>query len=69
MTFKDQHRLQELPKLIDALDAKIAAHHAEMAEPDFYTQAADIIKTHSEQLEKIEVELKKLYQEWEGLEK
>jgi ATP-binding cassette subfamily F protein uup len=68
LTFKDQRELEELPKLIEVLDAEQAALTEKMASADFYQQNKDVVAVATQRLGEIEVELAKAYKRWEELE-
>ncbi len=68
LNFNEQRELSQLPKKIEALEQKIAEVHAEMADPKFYQQEADIIADIGQKLATDEELLSQMYARWEALE-
>jgi ATP-binding cassette subfamily F protein uup len=68
LTFKERQELDALPANIEQLDAKIAALHREMAEPQFYQQPGPQIAAEQSRLKQLEEQLAAAYQRWEALE-
>lgn len=68
LTFKDQRELDELPKLIETLDAEQAALTEKMASADFYQQEKEVVSAATQRLSEIEAELAMAYKRWEELE-
>ncbi|MFI4874947.1 MAG: ABC transporter ATP-binding protein, partial [Blastopirellula sp. JB062] len=68
LTNKEQQELKSLPTKIESLEAEQADLQAKMAEPSFYQQPADEIKTVSTRLEQIGDEMLAAMQRWEDLE-
>lgn len=66
-SYNDAKELKELPVKIEKLEAQIAALHAKMADPNFYSNSDEVIKTNA-QVEKMESELEKVYNRWQELE-
>lgn len=67
-TYKEQRELEQLPQLIERLEADVEKHQARMSEPDFYRQAQDEISACHEALAKAQTELADAYDRWEQLE-
>ncbi len=63
-----QRELRALPGKIEKLEGEIAALHARLAEPDYYQQPAQVIKTDQQTLAALDAELDELYRRWEQLE-
>jgi ATP-binding cassette subfamily F protein uup len=65
LTWKQARRLEELPGLIESLEAEQSTLHARFADPDFYaseTRATDVARD-----AEIPRELESLYAEWQTL--
>ncbi len=67
LSFKEQRELEQLPKLIEDLEAKLAEYNININSADFYKQDAGLVALALEQLAKTEVELTQAYQRWEIL--
>lgn len=68
MSYKEKLELESLPGKIKTLEATIESLHSEMAKPDFYQQAGDVIATKQEELAVVEKDLGDAYARWESLE-
>jgi ATP-binding cassette subfamily F protein uup len=68
LNFNEQRELAQLPKKIEALEAKINQQHLTMTEPDFYQQEPGILAKINQQLATEESQLAELYAKWEALE-
>ncbi len=68
LSYKDQRELDNLPKLIEKLDAELAAIQAEMADPGFYKRNQTEIAATNEQMAELEERLSTAYARWEQLE-
>ena len=68
ISFKEQKELDELPKLIEALDTEMAEITEKMADAKFYQQNKEIIAITTSRVSEIEYELKEAYKRWEQLE-
>lgn len=68
LSFNEQRELEQLPQKIEVLEEKIEALQAQMANPDFYQQEADVITRLNQELAVDEEELATLYQRWQDLE-
>ena len=68
LSYKDQRELDEMPKKIELLEAEHAQLLQQMAEVNFYQQAADVVAKTLERVQKIEKELEVSYLRWEELE-
>ena len=67
LNYNEQHRLKQLPQLIEALEADVEAQQTQMLAADFYQQPAEQVKACQQALAKAEAELADLYAEWEAL--
>jgi len=67
LTFKEKHKLEELPLQIDALETEIAELHTMMADPDFYRTAGEQVAAATTRLEVVETKLAEIYAHWEEL--
>ena len=63
-----QKELRALPGKIEKLEAKIETRHQRISSPDYYQQAAEIIRDEQQQLQQLEADLQELYRRWEELE-
>jgi len=68
LSYKDKLALEKLPALIEELETGIEAMQKKMSDPDYYKQDADVMADDKNNLEKMESELEKSYQQWEALE-
>ncbi len=68
LSYKDQRELDELPKLIEELDAELETIQAEMANPDFYKRNHTEIAATNERMAEVETKLGSAYARWEQLE-
>lgn len=68
LSYKDQKQLDELPLLIEALEAKQGEINATMAQDNFYKQEQTTINQTLETLAKIDQELADAYLRWDELE-
>ena len=68
LSFNDQRELNELPKVIEVLDAELSELTEKMASADFYQQDKDVVATATQRLGEIEAELAAAYKRWEELE-
>lgn len=68
LSYKDQRELNELPALIEKLEAEQAELHHKIADPQFYQQDAARIASVLDRLKMLEQELTVAYQRWEALE-
>ena len=68
LSFKQQRELQELPGLIERLEAEIAASGVRMHEPDYYLRDAASITADNVSIAAVQVELDAAYLRWEQLE-
>ena len=67
-TFKERRELEELPGLIDALEAEQAELEQTMADPDFFRTAGAEAARAATRLEEIEAQLEQALIRWEELE-
>ncbi len=67
LSFKEKQELQSLPNLIEIAEAKIAAIHQEMADPEFF-RSGDKARDAQNLLVDLENDLMKYLQRWEDLE-
>lgn len=68
ISFKEQKELDELPMLIETLDAEMAEITEKMADAKFYQQNKELIAITTSRVSEIEYELKEAYKRWEQLE-
>jgi ATP-binding cassette subfamily F protein uup len=68
LSFKEQKELDELPKLIEALDAEQQKIIATMADPAFYRESGNKVASTNTRLENVEKELAEAYKRWNELE-
>jgi len=68
LTFKEQKELDELPKIIEALEIEQAEITDKMADAGFYQLEKKAISKTTTRLSEIEQELKSAYARWEQLE-
>jgi ATP-binding cassette subfamily F protein uup len=64
----ERRELNALPERIEALEARRAALHAEMAEPSFFKQDGAHIAAAQGTLEELDAEIEAAYARWEALE-
>ena len=68
LSYKDERELEQLPKLIENLEAEQEALHQRMSEPSLYQgDAAEVARVQARAAE-VETELAASYQRWEVLE-
>ncbi len=68
LSYKDQRELEQLPELIEQLDAKQADLNEKINAPDFYKQEQDKINLILTEFKENEAELEQAYQRWDELE-
>ncbi|MYN29087.1 ATP-binding cassette domain-containing protein [Duganella levis] len=68
LSFKEQRELDELPKLIAALEDEQTALTLQLSDPDFYKKNAAEAKRVNQRVEEIEVELLAALERWELIE-
>jgi ABC transport system ATP-binding/permease protein len=68
LSYKDQRELDQLPALIEQLEAKQAALHEEFAAPEFFKQPGDRIAARQAELQELSERLAAAYARWEELE-
>ncbi len=68
LSYKDQRELEQLPELIEQLDAKQADLNEKINAPDFYKQEQDKINLILTEFKNNEAELERAYQRWDELE-
>ena len=68
LSFKEQRELDELPKLIAALEDEQSALALQLSDPDFYKKQAAEAKRVNARVEQIEVELLEALEKWEQIE-
>ena len=68
LSFKEQRELDELPKLIAALEDEQSALALQLSDPDFYKKQAAEAKRVNARVEQIEVELLAALEKWEQIE-
>jgi ATP-binding cassette subfamily F protein uup len=68
LSYKEQRELEGLPGRIESLEVEQRALNAKIADPAFYSEAADTIRAAVARLETIEAELAEVYARWDALE-
>lgn len=68
LSYKLQRELDQLPKLIEQLEAELAAIHEEMADPAFFNQARDVVDGKTQSLADLEQRLASSMDRWVELE-
>ncbi len=68
MSFKEQRELQDLPGVIELLEAEQNELYRSMSEPIFYQKSGPEIAAAKARLKEIEQELDEAYQRWDALE-
>ncbi|MFO1004430.1 MAG: ATP-binding cassette domain-containing protein [Planctomycetaceae bacterium] len=68
LSFKEQRELEQLPGLIESLEAELATLHGEMAQPEFYQQSGDKIAAAQKIVTAKEAQLQQAYERWGELE-
>ena len=67
-TFNEQRELEALPERIELLEREQAELHQKLADPEFYRQNSDEVRTFKRKLASLEQELEEAYIRWEALE-
>lgn len=68
LAYKEQRELASLPARIEKLESELAELHAQMADPTFYKQPAEVIAAAQRQAAQLQAELDTAYVRWEELE-
>jgi ATP-binding cassette subfamily F protein uup len=68
LSFKEQRELDELPKLIAALEDEQSALNLQLSDPDFYKKNAAEAKRVNARIAAIEEELLEALEKWEQIE-
>jgi ATP-binding cassette subfamily F protein uup len=68
LSYKEQKELDQLPNLIDQLEAEQAALTEKISDPDFYKQGQDKTQVTLDKLKETEKSLEQAYQRWDELE-
>jgi ABC transport system ATP-binding/permease protein len=68
LSYREQRELEALPGRIESLEAEQRTLNAKIADPDFYSEPADVIKVAVVRLEAIGTELAEVYARWDVLE-
>ena len=68
LSFKEQRELEQLPAIIEKLEAENAALTGQINAPEFYRQARQDVSAVLQQLEKTTRQLEQAYQRWDELE-
>jgi ABC transport system ATP-binding/permease protein len=68
LAFKVQRELENLPALIEKLETRLAALHAEMAEPGFFKQPGAIIASRQSEERDAAAQLAAAFTRWEEIE-
>ncbi|MEM9620637.1 MAG: ATP-binding cassette domain-containing protein [Pseudomonadota bacterium] len=67
LSYKDQRELERLPERIEDMEARLAKLQSQTAEPGFYQQAPDAIKSTLAELETLSEALDTAFARWEAL--
>lgn len=68
LSYKEQRELEQLPQLLEELEAKLTALQAEVGESDFFQQSHDITAAKLKVLAETESALEEAFLRWEELE-
>ncbi len=68
LSYKEQKELDELPVIIESLDAKHTDINAQISSATFYQQEQAAIQLVLDELAKVEADLEQAYQRWDELE-
>ena len=68
LSFKEQRELEQLPALIEQLEARQTELTAAISSADFYKQSPEAVAAGLENLQNTEAELSQAYQRWDELE-
>jgi ABC transport system ATP-binding/permease protein len=68
LSYREQRELEALPGRIESLEAEQRAINAKIADREFYSEPAAVIKEAVARLEAIDVELADVYARWDALE-
>ncbi|NOT83867.1 MAG: ATP-binding cassette domain-containing protein, partial [Methylococcaceae bacterium] len=68
LSYKEQLELQQLPALIEQLEAEHASITEQMGKPDFYRKDAAAIATVTDKLAALDEKLQQTYKRWDELE-
>jgi len=68
LSYKDQRELDQLPALIEALDAESAEIQTALANPDLYRESPEKVSELNARMQQLEQELTAAYERWEALE-
>ncbi|MCC5812558.1 MAG: ATP-binding cassette domain-containing protein [Ectothiorhodospiraceae bacterium] len=68
LSYKDKRELEQLPAVIERLEAEQESLSATLADPAFYQQASDAIQQTTERLAAVEAELERAFERWAELE-
>jgi ATP-binding cassette subfamily F protein uup len=67
LSYREQRELEALPGRIESLEAEQRTLNGKIADPDFYSEPADVIKGAVGRLEALEAELADVYARWDAL--
>jgi ATP-binding cassette subfamily F protein uup len=68
LSYKEKRELEQLPALIESLDAEIGTLQAQVNSPEFFRQTSDVTSAILNQLHDAESKLAHAYERWELLE-
>ncbi len=68
LTFREKKELEELPALIESMEAERAGLYETLADPDFYRQDGSRIPGVRARIEELDGEIPAAYERWESLE-
>ena len=68
LSYKERQELDRLPAMIDEIEAKQAALHVRMAEPDYFKSSSSDLASDAKKMEKLDADLVQAYSRLEELE-
>ena len=68
LSFKDQRELEQLPALIETLEARVAEATAELHSPAFYKLGSEVVTAKNQAFAALQAELDRAYSRWNELE-
>lgn len=68
LSFNEQRELEQLPSLIDKLEAELTKLNIEISNPDFYKQSPELVAKSLDRIKALEAELSQSYLRWDALE-
>lgn len=68
MSFNERRELEEMPGIIEVLEAEQAELYRSLSDPSFYRESAEEVAGAKARLKELELELEEAYGRWEALE-